>query len=447
MTRSDFPCLRLAEHLPRPDELIDYVRGRSKVTVAQRLAQADANGDVLMQPRCGVGSQERMQHLLQTLECHANPDVLTLTIDSHTRLGHFDKARAVLEADPDQLNGYPLVAHGYARARLLDNAVEVPLQVRHGSPDGRRLFAESVAAGLTSFEGGGIGYNLPYCKNVPLAHSLSCWQEIDEAVGLLAAENVIVEREMFGSLTGVIVPPSIAIVCVLIEAILATRAGCRSISLSLPQGGNIVQDVAAMHCARSLAAKYLPPDVAVHIVLHQFMGIFPVDRQRADALIYAGGLAARLGRATKVITKTYQEAVGRPDAEANIASLVMTRCAVENRIGLPLLTSDMLAEESNQIEAEVDLMLAPLLAHADLPGATVAAFEKGWLDIPFPANICARGDVIPVRDAAGAIRFASTGNLPFSPRVAQGARGKDAGSSDGKLISERLLESLYYFSA
>src|SRR6218665_2745195 len=302
--KSCLPCLRLAPGLPDYADITARIRAQSKPTVAACMARADQAGQVLVQPRVGVGGQREMQALLRGIESRAAPDVLTLTIDSYTRLGYFERAREVLETDPTQLNGYPLVAHGWPRGSRIDAMLAAPLQVRHGSPDGRRLFAETGAAGLTSFEGGPIGYNIPYCKFVPLETSLAARREIDELAGILATDGIVVEREMFGSLSGVLVPPSVALSCVLVEALMACAAGCRSISLSVSQCGWIVQDVALLRAARQLCQRYLPAHVAAHVVLHQFMGIFPREREQAEAIIFVGGVAAARGGATKVITKT-----------------------------------------------------------------------------------------------------------------------------------------------
>src|SRR6218665_1784291 len=314
--KSCLPCLRLAPGLPDSADITARIRAQSKPTVAACMARADQAGQVLVQPRVGVGGQREMQALLRGIESRAAPDVLTLTIDSYTRLGYFERAREVLETDPTQLNGYPLVAHGWASGSRIDAMLAAPLQVRHGSPDGRRLFAETVAAGLTSFEGGPIGYNIPYCKFVPLEASLAAWREIDELAGILATDGIVVEREMFGSLSGVLVPPSVALSCVLVEALMACAAGCRSISLSVSQCGWIVQDVALLRAARQLCQRYLPAHVAAHVVLHQFMGIFPREREQAEAIIFVGGVAAALGGATKVITKT---STRKPGANARRA--------------------------------------------------------------------------------------------------------------------------------
>ncbi len=439
-----FPCLRLAEGLPPPDDILARICADTRPTVAARMAEAGAAGRTIVQPRCGVGGLEEMRTLLMALEAGASPEVLTLTIDSHTRLERFDRAAQILAEDPARLNGFPLVAHGHRAARSLAEAIDAPLQVRHGSHDGRRLFAETLAAGLTSFEGGPIGYNLPYCRDVPLRQSIAAWAEIDEAAAIVTAAGVPVEREMFGSLTGVAVPPSIALACTFIEAVLAARAGVRSISIAIPQGGNMVQDIAALQAIPLLAARWLPPTTVVHPVLHQFMGVFPRQRASADGLIFSGGLAAFYGGAHKVICKTYQEAHGVPTAEANVAGLRLTRAALSGRLAwLPLPDAEVAAERE-QILAETTEMVEPVLEQADLVEAVVDAFASGRLDIPFPANPVARGQIYPVRDAAGAIRFGMTGNLPFSDRTRRGATRGVAGP-DGSL-GDAVREALFHFS-
>lgn len=440
------PCLRLAPGLMSLDDIVTHYRGRTKPGAAQCMARADDEGRVLVQPRVGVGGHKAQLRMLREIHASSSPDMLTLTIDSYTRLAMFDKAREVLDIDPTQLNGYPLVAHGWAAVREIDEAFDQPLQVRHGSPDPRRLFAESVAGGMTSFEGGPIGYNLPYCKSVPLKHSLDAWREVDDLVGLLASHGVLVEREMFGSLTGVLVPPSVALSCVLLEAIMACRSGCRSVSLSVSQGGNVVQDVAMLRAARRLCREYLPPQARAHVVLHQFMGVFPQRREGADAIIFAGGLVAALGGATKVITKTYQEALGRPDADANASGVRLTRVAVSNPFGFSLEGNTALAEEEDQILAEVRQILDPVLQHEDLTQGVLEGFASGRLDIPFPASRSAQGRVIPVRDASGAVRYASTGGLPFSQQVKNSGRClRDLGQTGGE-VAELVRDSILFLS-
>jgi glutamate mutase epsilon subunit len=43
----------------------------------------------------------------------------------------------------------------------MTEALEKPIQVRHGTPDARLLAEIAMASGFTSYEGGGISYNIP----------------------------------------------------------------------------------------------------------------------------------------------------------------------------------------------------------------------------------------------------------------------------------------------
>jgi methylaspartate mutase epsilon subunit len=441
-----FACFETAPELPRIEEIIDYLSRLPRPSMASWLAKADRAGQALIQPRCGVGSQREMIALLDVLNRPNTADCLTLTIDSHTRLLQFATARRLLREAPEQLNGYPLVAHGYRAVRKITERYNRPIQVRHGSPDGRRLFAESVAGGIQSYEGGGISYNLPYCRDVPLEHSLRAWQEIDRACGALEKSGFPIEREFFGSLSAVLMPPSVSLAVGMLEAILAAREGCGCLSLAYPQSGSIVQDVAALQTIRVLGQRYLGDSVKLYPVLHEFMGVFPRDVERAQTLILFGGLTARLGRATKIINKTSQEAIGIPDAEVNAEGIRRTRLAYEKYFSFVTVPPAMVEEEAYWIERETREMLDPVLSEPDLITAIVEAFHDGRLDIPFPSNREARGRVVPVRDSDIAIRFADTGNLPFSPEVKahHAAKGRSAMSSGP--IFKRVRDSIMYFA-
>ncbi|KJK38653.1 methylaspartate mutase [Streptomyces variegatus] len=400
--------------LPGLRESVSYITSLGKPTVAQVLGEVRARRRVAVQPRCGVGGHEEMKALLLALETEAEPDVLTVTIDSHTRLRRFEEAARTLATRPEDLNGYPLVAHGWRRGRELNEAVAAPLEVRHGSPDPRILFDVCLASGITSFEGGGISYNLPYAKAVPLATSLAAWEAVDRRCGELAEAGVVVDRELFGTLTAVLVPPSVSLAVSVLEAVLAARAGVRCVSVAYPQGGHLAQDVAALEAIPELAGRYLPAGVDVHPVLHAFMGVFPRLRGNAEDLILYGALVARLGGASKIITKTHQEALGIPGTRANIEGLRLADRCNSPLLGFLSVDRDQVRREREWILAEVDEIVEPVLARREPIPAIVEAFDRGTLDIPFSASRFARSRVIPKRDPEGAVRYLSAGGLPLS---------------------------------
>ncbi|MEC3917436.1 hypothetical protein [Nocardia sp. CDC160] len=438
----------IVSELPDLDSSIAYMRALGKPTVAQLLDETASRARPLIQPRCGVGGHEAMRALLTGLEATAAPDIATVTVDSHTRLLRFDSVRAALAADPASLNGYPLITHGWRLGRELNEAVAAPIQVRHGSPDARQLFAVSIASGFTSFEGGGIGYNVPYAKDVPITESLRTWQQIDRLAGEITAAGVTVDRELFGTLTGVLMPPSICLATTLLEAVLAAAQGVRCLSISYPQGGHPWQDLAALRAITTLAAHYLAdrPEVRVHTVLHQFMGVFPADRDRAVELIGYGGLIAARGHAAKVITKSPAEASGIPTMAENAVGLVTTRFGMSAAFDWFVLDEEAIAREQHAIEREVRELIDPVLDAPDLIDSIGVAFAEGRLDVPFPASRFVRGEVISCRDPQGAIRFARFGNLPFGARSRRANDERLERTAGAPVDSAGLVRDVEYFA-
>ncbi|MFP1463438.1 hypothetical protein ACLB1E_28530 [Escherichia coli] len=59
-----------------------------------------------------------------------------------------------------------------------------------------------MASGFTSYEGGGISYNIPYAKRVTLEKSIRDWQYCDRLMGMYEEHGIRINREPFGPLTG-----------------------------------------------------------------------------------------------------------------------------------------------------------------------------------------------------------------------------------------------------
>ena len=93
------------------------------------------------------------------------------------------------------LNGFPIVNYGVDICRKVTSAVKSPVQVRHGTPDARLLTEISIAGGFTSYEGGGISYNIPYSKAHPVDQVIHHWQYADRLVGLYEEAGVSINRE------------------------------------------------------------------------------------------------------------------------------------------------------------------------------------------------------------------------------------------------------------
>ena len=91
--------------------------------------------------------------------------MLPTTIDSYTRQNRYKEAEIGIEEsireNKSMLNGFPAVNHGVFGCRQIIDNLDIPVQIRHGTPDARLLTEIAYAGGFTSYEGGGISYNIP----------------------------------------------------------------------------------------------------------------------------------------------------------------------------------------------------------------------------------------------------------------------------------------------
>lgn len=390
---------------------------------SKKLLDAKKAGRTLIQPRAGVPVVEEHIKLLQFLEANGEADLLPSTIDSYTRQNRYEEAENGIAESKRlgraMLNGFPAVNHGVANCRRVVESINVPLQVRHGTPDARLLAEITLAGGFTSYEGGGISYNLPYCKNIPMERTIRDWQYVDRLTGLYEEMGVSINREPFGPLTGTLVPPCISHAAAVIEALLAAEQGVKNITVGYGQCGNLVQDIAAIRTLQELTDEYLKKygynDVEVTTVLHQWMGGFPADEAKAFGVISSGALTAALAKATKVIVKTPHEAVGIPTMEANAEGLRCTKQVV-NMLTDQVFQDVRLATEEEIIRAETRCIVDKCfeLGNGDIAVGVCRGVEAGVLDVPFAPCRANAGLMLPCRDNDGAVRILNMGNLPFT---------------------------------
>ena len=369
------------------------------------LLKADQEGKTLSQPRAGVALMDEHIALLKTLqeEC----DLLPSTIDAYTRLNRYEEAavgiQKSIEAGTSKLNGLPVVNHGVAACRRMTESLEKPI----------------MASGFTSYEGGGISYNIPYAKRVTLEKSIRDWQYCDRLMGLYEENGIRINREPFGPLTGTLIPPFMSHSVAIIEGLLALEQGVKSITVGYGQVGSLTQDIAAIQALRELSHEYFHnhgfDDYELSTVFHQWMGGFPEDEAKAFSVIAWGAAVAGMSGATKVITKSPHEAFGIPTAAANAQGLKASRQMLN-------MVSDQKFPQCAAVEQEVDLIKSEVravlkkvfeLGNGDIARGTVLAFEAGVLDVPFAPAACNAGKILPVRDNTGAIRILEAGAVPL----------------------------------
>lgn len=439
------------------DEALQY---QAKIPLERRFAKkleyAKKEGLTLAQPRAGVALVHEHIELLQYLVDEGGADLLPTTIDSYTRQNRYSEAQVGIDESRSMgrsmLNGFPAVNHGLDACREVTESLKAPVQIRHGTPDARLLAEISLAGGFTAYEGGGISYNIPYAKDVPLERSIRDWQYVDRLVGYYEENGIAINREPFGPLTGTLVPPCISHSIAIIEALLAAEQGVRSLTLGYGQCGNLVQDIAAVRSLEELADEYLSRfgylDTTITTVFHQWMGGFPQDESKAFGVISWGAATAAMAKATKVIVKTPHEALGIPTKEANAAGIKATKQVLNMLKDQPLMDNSELRQEKELIKAETRSIIERLLefGEGDIALGTVRGFQAGVIDVPFAPSRFNAGRLLPARDHYGAVRLLDFGNLPFSEDIKEVHREKIAqrGKVEGRDPSfQMVIDDIY----
>ena len=398
-------------------EVAEFVKNASKELFISH--HFKKKNKMLVQPRGGFPTYKK-QFALYEFFVDANVDVLPLTIDSNTRLNDYATSKKMLrlseENDVDMLNGYPLVNHGYRTTRKMITNFNKPVSLRHGTPDARLLIETAIASGIFEIEGGPITYLLPYSKNFPLDKAFLYWKYVERVCANYSKLNEPINRESFGPLTATLVPPSITIVIQLLEMLLSLEEGVKSFSVSFAQQGSMNQDIVTGAVLKKLAKYYAEQincgDAAIHLVYHQWMGAFPMNKDYAEQLINMATVIASMVGADKIITKTREEASGIPTKEANAKTVANTQYTLGILNGLPNVVDE---EEEEMLTLQVKaIMEAVFNDPADTLWRKVFnSIKNGIIDVPFSPHIINHNNMITIRDAKKNIRIIKRGNVPI----------------------------------
>lgn len=409
-------------------ENIKYAASLPKTkNFALKLKKAKQEQVTLTQPRAGVALIQEHIDLLKYLSEEGEADLLPTTIDSYTRQNRYENCALGIEESQrlgrSMLNGFPVVNHGVYGARKVQESLDKPVQARHGTPDARLMSEIIHAAGWTSNEGGGISYNIPYSKDVPLEKTIKDWQYVDRLAAIYEENGIPINREPFGPLTGTLVPPSMSNAVAIIEALLAAEQGVKHITVGYGQCGNQIQDIAAIKALEQQTENYLKKHgydkIVVTTVFHQWMGGFPRDEAKAYGAIANASVTAALARVTKIIVKTPHEAYGVPTKEANANGLKCTKMVINLLEDQKAYMSKKLKEQIDIIKEETDCILNSVfeVGKGDLAIGVVEAFKRGILDIPFAPSRHNANKILPARDQYGAVRYLDFGNVPINEEL------------------------------
>jgi len=410
------------------DAAVDFHKGLPEhKRLPSVMRRAVAEGRCLTQPRGGFGTLELQMELMRTLDTDGFADIVPTTTDSYTRNEHFSSAEKGIEESKrlgrSMLNGFPMVNYGVAATRTLTEAIDKPTIVLSGTSMPKLTSEIGFAAGYSGYLGSGIAYTVSYTKNLSIEEGIRNYQYVDRLAALYRERGVELHRRQPGFLTGTNIPPSIAIITGVLDALLAAGQGVRDYGLELGQTLHLVQDAAAIQVCGELCQEYLCQhgfdDVFTPVTSLHWMGAWPQDAAQSAALIVYGGTLAAVGGAVSVTTKSTHEAFGIPTPEANAEGLRMTRMAIYLARNIRLDSMPEFQREKELIRKEVRAVVDKVLDMGDGDAAqgTVRACEAGILDIPWSPSRSLKSRVLPARDADGYLRILDAGDMPFPKDV------------------------------
>ncbi|GAA0970659.1 methylaspartate mutase subunit E [Acrocarpospora macrocephala] len=441
------------------DEAWDFARSNAeRCGMAATLARAKSTGDTVAIPRAGVAHWDAQLELMRTLSA-AGAGVVPITVDSLTRSLKFeDAAKALAQSTPDRsvLNGYPLLAHGVERTRELISSVDRPVIVRANAIDLRLVAETAFASGATGFVSGPMYATLEYSKLGSLEVSIPNWQYIFRLMGEYAAHGVPIVEDAIGfAQSGTCSVPSLMHVGVVLDALIMAGQGVKHIVPYQMLQGHVAQDVAGCLAVGTLTDEYLAKlgfgDVRTYVASSDWNGAFPSRQPDAYGLLAANVLACAIARTPVNYVKTIEEGIGVPTAAANAASIRFTRYLTHliSRQAASLISPEVQFElELNLMEARAILDAVLDMGDGDPVRGSISALAVGVLDIPFSPNVHVRGNVLPVRDADGAVRFLDRGALPLPAAAlrieAERLASRRARSGSGELSYQDVIDDLSF---
>ena len=395
--------------------------------LAQVFRDAEASNRCLTQPRGGFGTLELQIELMTELDKVGLADIVPTTTDSYTRNEQWDKAQSGIEesrkAGRSMLNGFPMVNYGPVETAKLIDAIDKPGIVLSGTSFPRLTAEIGYASGFSGYLGSGLAYTVSYTKETSLEEGIRNYQYLDRLAALYFEHGVELHRRQPGFLTGTNIPPSIAIITCIIDALLAANQGVRHYGLELGQTLHLVQDAAAIRMCRVLVQEYLQrfgfSDVYTPVTSLHWMGAWPHDEAQSASLIVYGGTLAAVGGANSITTKSTHEPFGIPTPRANAEGLRMTRMAIYLARNLRLDSMPEFHAECDLIRREVVPVMDRILelGDGDVALGTINAAAAGVLDIPWSPNRHVKSRIMPARDADGYLRIVDPGDMPFARDV------------------------------
>jgi len=413
------------------EEAIAYHRSLPDHKVqAKQLAQADANGEIVVLPQVGQATLEKMLGIFDFVEGECGMtdcyDSWFIILDAYNRKKRFDAAQQAIDATyktgNNMLNGYPAVNHGVSGFRRLIEGSGHSAHLSTLDEDPRLCGEISLAGGASGYLAYDLHDVMQHSREYPLDRRIYNFQYISKLAAYYTERGAPILAWPAGHHNGW-EPPGMKIAIVVLQVLEAARQGVKHFACSYGLSSNLVQDCVALRVMRRLVTEYVSrfgyEGVNVCSGGYPHLGVWPTDILQATAQMAWEAAVTRMAGAQFLYLKSPDEASSTPSREAIGAEVKIAKHMLNILGDFKLETTAAMEEEEEMVELEVRAIVDTTLdfANGDPSNGMIRAVEHGVLDAVFSPWVFVKNRLLTVRDVDGAYRYLDHGAMPLPERV------------------------------
>tara|TARA_B100000315_G_scaffold257213_1_gene305289 strand:+ start:163 stop:1641 length:1479 start_codon:yes stop_codon:yes gene_type:complete len=390
-----------------------------------RNKRALEEGRIQIVPQVGHALVEQTIEHIEFSE-DLKPDRWYILTDTYTRKSEYKKAQDAVDLSLKEgfsyLNGYPIVAHGVAGARAINECTKATICTDNNDEDARLPWEICLAGGWTSGTIKSIEQLIQHSRDYPIDLNIHNAQYIDRLAAHFTEHGVPILRRASANLPGWD-SLGFKVTVSLLEVLLSAAQGTKWIDLSLGIGMNLVQDVAAIKVLRKLAREYLDKmgwgDVEVFSWTYFYLGDWPLQPGQMVGQLSWNAAVSALAGCNGMYIKSPDEATTTPTAQGFREAIQICGQVARLVTGQRLPDSEAMDLESDMIEREVRAVVDKVfeLGDGDVAVGGCRAIVSGVLDTMFSPYKYLKGAVKIVRDNNGALRYLDHGEMPLPQEV------------------------------
>ena len=377
--------------------------------------------------------EQTIEHIRRSEDL--GPDRWYVLTDTYTRKSQYQKAQEAVARSRKEgssyLNGYPLVTHGIAGVRAINECTRAAIGSDNNDEDARLPAEFTLAGGWTWGTIKSIEQLIQHSRDYPVDRNIHNCQYIDRLFGYYAEQGVPVLRRASANLPGWDTL-GFKVTVSLLELLLSAAQGVKYIDLSLGIGMNLIQDTAAIRVLRKLAREYLDKmgctDVRIYSWTYFYLGDWPLERGQMVAQLAWNAAVSTLAGCNGMIIKSPDEATTTPTADGFREGMQICGQIARLVAGQRVPASEELQLECQMIELEVRAVMNKILelGDGDVARGSCQALLNGVLDTIFSPYKYLKGKVRIVRDRNGALRYLDPGLVPLPRDVVEYHRSRIA---------------------